>query len=51
MVPGICQNKSVEQHRHAKFYRLTKAGKRQLKFETKQWTTVALAMTNALQAT
>ena len=40
-----------ENNRRAKFYRLTKAGKNQLKVETEQWTTVVLAMTNALRAT
>jgi PadR family transcriptional regulator, regulatory protein PadR len=40
-----------ENNRRARFYRLTKAGKRQLEVETEQWTTVALAMTNALKAT
>ncbi len=40
-----------ENNRRAKFYRLTKTGKRQLEVETEQWTTVALAMTNALNAT
>lgn len=40
-----------ENNRRAKFYRLTKAGKRQLEVETEQWTIVALAMTNALKAT
>jgi DNA-binding PadR family transcriptional regulator len=40
-----------ENKRRAKFYRLTKAGKRQVEVETKQWMTVALAMTNALKAT
>ena len=40
-----------ENNRRAKFYRLTKAGKNQLKVETEQWTTVVLAMTNALTAT
>ena len=40
-----------ENNRRAKFYRLTKAGKNQLKVETEQWTKVALAMTNALTAT
>jgi PadR family transcriptional regulator, regulatory protein PadR len=40
-----------ENNRRAKFYRLTKAGKGQLEVETKQWTRVALAMTNALKAT
>jgi transcriptional regulator len=40
-----------ENNRRAKFYRLTKAGKKQLKVETEQWTKVALAMINALTAT
>jgi transcriptional regulator len=40
-----------ENNRRAKFYRLTKAGKNQLKVETEEWTKVVLAMTNALSAT
>lgn len=40
-----------ENNRRAKYYRLTKAGKRQLEVETEQWATVAFAMTNALKAT
>lgn len=40
-----------ENNRRAKFYRLTKTGKRQLEVETEQWTTVAVAMANALKAT
>jgi transcriptional regulator len=40
-----------ENNRRARFYRLTKAGKRQLEVETEQWTAVAIAMTNALKAT
>jgi PadR family transcriptional regulator PadR len=40
-----------ENNRRAKFCRLTKAGKHQLKVETEQWTKVVLAMTNALTAT
>jgi transcriptional regulator len=40
-----------ENNRRAKFYRLTKAGKKQLKVETEEWTKVVLAMTNALSAT
>jgi PadR family transcriptional regulator PadR len=40
-----------ENNRRAKFYRLTKAGKGQLAVETKQWTRVALAMSEALKAT
>lgn len=39
-----------ENNRRAKFYRLTKAGERQLRAETKQWDTIALAMANALKA-
>ena len=40
-----------ENHRRAKFYRLTKVGQAQLGVETKQWQTIALAMANALKAT
>jgi PadR family transcriptional regulator PadR len=40
-----------ENNRRAKFYRLTKAGDRQLNVETEQWARVALAMANALKAT
>ena len=40
-----------ENNRRARFYRLTKAGKSQLKVETEEWTKVVLAMTNALSAT
>jgi transcriptional regulator len=40
-----------ENNRRAKFYRLTRAGKNQLKVETEQWTKVVLAMSNALSAT
>ena len=40
-----------ENNRHAKFYLLTKAGKRQLDVEIEQWATIALAMTHALNAT
>src|SRR6202789_65987 len=36
-----------ENNRRAKFYRLHKAGERQLAVETEQWTRVAFAMTNA----
>src|ERR1700683_78933 len=39
-----------ENNRRAKFYRLTSAGRRQLKSETKQWNTIALAIANALKA-
>ena len=40
-----------ENNRRAKFYRLTKAGERQLGTETEQWKKVALAMASALKAT
>ncbi|HEY0785187.1 MAG TPA: helix-turn-helix transcriptional regulator [Acidobacteriaceae bacterium] len=40
-----------ENNRRAKFYRLTKAGGRQLGAATEQWTRVASAMANALKAT
>ena len=40
-----------ENHRRAKFYRLTKAGQRQLKTETQDWQRIALAIANALQTT
>ena len=40
---GISDN-----NRRAKFYSLTKAGRRQFKNETERWNRVALAMTTAL---
>lgn len=39
-----------ENNRRAKYYRLTKAGKRQLGEETAQWNTIALAIARALDA-
>jgi PadR family transcriptional regulator len=39
-----------ENNRRAKYYRLTKAGQRQLGAETEQWTKVVTAMTHALKA-
>jgi PadR family transcriptional regulator PadR len=39
-----------ENNRRARFYRLTAAGRRQLKSETQQWETIALAITSALEA-
>lgn len=39
-----------ENKRRAKYYRLTAAGRRQLKEETEQWETIALAIASALQA-
>ena len=38
-----------ENGRRAKFYRLTKAGRRQLKEETDQWARISAAMTSALE--
>jgi PadR family transcriptional regulator, regulatory protein PadR len=37
-----------ENNRRAKFYRLTSAGRRQLKDETKQWARISAAMATAL---
>ena len=38
-------------NRRAKYYRLTKSGRNQLKAETEQWERISLAMNSALQAT
>ena len=40
-----------ENNRRAKFYRLTKAGKRQLAQETKEWDRVSVAIRLALRGT
>ncbi len=40
-----------ETNRRAKFYSLTKAGRKQLHAETERWERVSLAMTLALRAT
>jgi PadR family transcriptional regulator, regulatory protein PadR len=40
-----------ENNRRAKYYRLTKAGQRQLKTETEIWERISLAIVRALQAT
>jgi transcriptional regulator len=40
-----------ENSRRAKYYRLTEAGKRQLKTETSDWKKVVLAMSHALKGT
>ena len=40
-----------ENHRRAKYYALTRAGRRQLDAETEAWGRVALAISYALQAT
>ena len=42
--------KQSENNRRAKYYTLTKAGKRQLGEATDQWNRVAVAMTKALEA-
>jgi transcriptional regulator len=39
-----------ENNRWAKFYRLTKAGRKQLEVETKRWDRISLAITQALEA-
>lgn len=39
-----------ENNRRAKYYELTKAGRRRLGDETAQWNRVALAMTQALES-
>ena len=38
-----------ENNRRAKFYRLTKAGRKQLEVETKRWDRISLAITQALE--
>src|SRR6186713_2704568 len=40
-----------ENNRKAKYYRLTKAGQRQLETETEDWLRISLAITSALKAT
>lgn len=40
-----------ENNRRAKFYSLTKAGKRQLETETEDWRRISLAISGALKAT
>ncbi len=40
-----------ETNRRAKFYRLTRSGRRQLATEADQWERISLAIANALQAT
>lgn len=39
-----------ENNRRAKYYRLTKAGRKQLEAETKRWGRVSLAIAQALEA-
>ena len=40
-----------ENNRRAKYYRLTKAGRRQLEVEAEDWRRISLAITSALRAT
>lgn len=40
-----------ETNRRAKFYRLTKTGKRQLQSESERWERISVAMASALNAT
>jgi PadR family transcriptional regulator PadR len=40
-----------ESKRRAKYYRLTRSGRKQLKAETDSWQRIALAMARALEAT
>jgi PadR family transcriptional regulator PadR len=40
-----------ENNRRAKFYALTKAGRRQLEVETKSWRSISLAIARAIDAT
>ena len=40
-----------ENNRRAKYYRLTKAGQRQLEAETEDWERIAIAIMSALNAT
>jgi PadR family transcriptional regulator, regulatory protein PadR len=40
-----------ENNRRAKYYRLTKAGRRQLETETEDWQRISLAIASALAAT
>jgi transcriptional regulator len=39
-----------ENNRKAKYYRLTKAGRRQFETETEQWERISVAITSALKA-
>ena len=40
-----------ENRRRAKYYRLTRAGRRQLEAETEDWRRISVAITSALKAT
>ena len=39
-----------ETNRRAKYYRITKTGRRQLETETSQWQTIAVAIASALES-
>jgi PadR family transcriptional regulator PadR len=39
-----------ENNRRAKYYRLTKAGRKQLEFETDRWSRISWAIAQALEA-
>jgi transcriptional regulator len=41
----------ADTNRHAKFYRLTKLGRRRLETEREQWERISLAIASALRAT
>ncbi len=45
----ISQWGETENSRRAKFYRLSKAGRRRLKEETEQWARISAAMASALE--
>ena len=40
----------AENNRRAKYYRLTKAGRKQLEFETDRWSRISRAIAQALEA-
>ena len=46
-----CSWGESENKRRAKYYRLTKAGRRQLEAETEDWQRISLAIATALKAT
>ncbi len=52
-IPGWLSSEwgESENNRRAKFYNLTKAGRRQLDIETESWRTISLAITRAIDAT
>ena len=40
----------TENHRRAKFYRLSRAGRKQLETETREWHRIAFAIAQALES-